>query len=82
MSYDIDEKIIKSAVKCDKDYICLSGEGGVYCKPTDIMRGTSSDIALVECSKDKKTCPYWQSFESTAVCLCPVRVEIYRRYER
>ena len=45
------------------------------------MRGSESSAALIECPKDKG-CPYCVSFGSTHVCQCPVRIELFRKFEK
>ena len=79
MSYEIDDDTVKRALKCPKEHVCLRGEKGLHCKPSDVMSGASADAALIQCPEDD-ACPYCQSFGGTSICQCPVRIEIFRRY--
>jgi hypothetical protein len=83
MPFKIDDKIVKQAHKCTRDHICLSGNGGLYCKVTYYMVGSNKNdkAALIECPKDQG-CPYCQSFGNTHICQCPVRMELFKRYSK
>ena len=79
MKYDIDEAILKAASACSKMRMCVTEEGKPCCTPIQIMRGEGEEAALIECPEDSG-CSYCHSFGNTHICLCPVRMEIYRRY--
>lgn len=79
MSFEVDDDTIKGAGRCKKDHVCLRGEEGLYCKPSDVMSGASGEVALIQCPQDEG-CAYCQSFGGTTICQCPVRIEIFKRY--
>jgi hypothetical protein len=79
MKYKIADNIIKQATRCDKNLVCLSGDGGPYCTVMDYMVGNEEEAALIECPKES-ACPYRASFGETHICECPVRMEIYKIY--
>ena len=79
MRFEIDEATVRRTQKCEKEFVCLKGEGGLYCKVTDIMTGTGREAALVECP-GFFLCAYRESYGETDICECPVRIEIARKY--
>ena len=79
MSYEIEDEVVSLATKCQKDHVCLTGEGALYCKVSDLMRGRDEEIPLLDCSEDVD-CAYCQSFGKSYICNCPVRKEIFKRY--
>ena len=79
MSYEVDEDTIKRAVNCARDQVCLSGEEELRCQPSDVMSGSSAEVALLQCPEDEG-CAYCLSFGHTSICQCPVRIEIFKRY--
>jgi hypothetical protein len=79
MKFEIEEEIVKLADKCPRDYVCLTGEGGLYCKVAVLMRGRDDEIPLLDCDTEVD-CPYCQSFGQSYICNCPVRKEVFKRY--
>jgi hypothetical protein len=81
MKYEIEEEVVKLADKCSRTHVCLTGEDALYCKVAILMKGTDEEIPLLECFKGA-VCPYSKSFGETYICRCPLRREIYIRYEK
>jgi len=77
--YEIEEEVVRRAYLCPRDHVCLTGKDGLYCKVTDLMKGSSDEAILVDCRKGI-VCPYLKAFGKTHVCGCPVRREIHKRY--
>ena len=78
MKFEIPEDIVQKAAKCEKNLRCLSGKNGNICK---VLCHMEFDICFVKCSKEDEGCSYFEPHERTSLCKCPVRNEIYMRYE-
>jgi hypothetical protein len=77
MDITINEDILKQTTKCHRKFSCLSGEPGDLCK-VDLRNG--NHILYVK-PKNKLACDYAAPFgTSGAVCLCPTRLELHKRY--
>jgi hypothetical protein len=72
----ITEDILKMADKCRKHHSCLSGENDNLCK---VELNVDDKIHFVKCLS-QAFCPYRISFGYSYVCLCPVRKELFDRY--
>ena len=77
MIYEISEPTRKRTVKCPYSFECLSNEKWITCYIEDELSGGLSVKKI--CSQ--KFCNYFLYFGSRHICICPVRVEIYRRYK-
>ena len=74
----IDESIIKTAVECEKDCVCLSSTSHNLCAVTHSVH---DKIVFIECMNNEQ-CIYRNSFGfNSYICHCPVRNEIYRKYK-
>ncbi len=70
----MNEDILKTATKCKKNLSCLSG--------TDICKVEScieDKIHFIKCM-NSEPCDYRISFGYSYVCICPVRKELFNRY--
>jgi len=76
MKYFIREEIIKAATSCEKKFSCLAGTRNDLCK---VLSCIDSDIHFVHCD-NKKCCLYIQKIGEREYCDCPVRKEIYDKY--
>ena len=72
----ISEDILKMADKCRKNHSCLSGQLDDLCK---VELNVDDKIHFVKCMT-QEFCPYRISFGYSYVCLCPVRKELFDRY--
>jgi hypothetical protein len=73
---NIDEEIIQRATNCEHDFSCLSGDETYICETKGSMGYDMLEIKPANGS----TCRYSLSFGKTYFCLCPIRKEIYNRY--
>ncbi|MDP2845570.1 MAG: hypothetical protein Q8N79_05800 [Candidatus Methanoperedens sp.] len=76
MNLKIREEILKSATKCKKDFSCLSGERKDLCK-VELCIGDK--LHFIKCM-NSNPCSYRTTFGYSFVCTCPVRKELYIRY--
>jgi hypothetical protein len=77
MDIKIDEDVIKSTTKCRKDFRCLSDKNYEFCKVT---QSTHHNVIFIECL-ESNFCIYKTFFGySSYICKCPVRRELYRKY--
>jgi hypothetical protein len=72
----ISEDTLKKAGKCKKNYSCLSGKRDDICK---VELNVEDKIHFVKCMSIEP-CTYRISFGYSYVCLCPIRKELYNRY--
>jgi hypothetical protein len=72
----INEEIIKNTSKCKKDFSCLSGLRNNLCQ---VELNVGDKIHFVKCMSNEP-CDYRISFGYSFVCLCPVRKELFNRY--
>ena len=72
----INPEILKNTTKCRKDFSCLSGKRTDLCK---VELSVKDKIHFVICLNDEP-CNYKISFGYSFVCRCPVRKELYNRY--
>jgi hypothetical protein len=75
----IDKKIKNETSKCEKDFACLSDDNYKLC---NVVRSVHDNVIFIECL-EWKPCNYRMSFGiSSYICNCPVRKEIYKKYEK
>ncbi len=67
---------IKNATKCRKGFSCLNGNRENMCK---VELNIGDKIHFVKCIDDKP-CDHRVPFGYSFVCLCPVRKELFNRY--
>ena len=72
----ITEETLKMADKCRKNHSCLSGQRDDLC---EVELNVENKIHFVKCLGNEP-CPYRISFGYSFVCLCPVRKELFNRY--
>ncbi len=72
----ISEETVKMAGKCKKNYSCLSEKGADICK---VELNVEDKIHFVKCMSIEP-CSYRISFGYSYVCICPVRKELFNRY--
>lgn len=75
---ELEEKVLKEAVKCIDDYSCLSGNGKCLCQIDYVVE---DELFFVKPER-KKICNYMISFGFSYYCSCPARQEIYRLYKK
>lgn len=73
---NINEDIVKNTTKCKKCFSCLNSEAKDICR---VELNVDDKIHFVKCISTN-ICDYRMSFGYSHVCLCPVRKEIFNRY--
>ncbi len=77
MKFEIPEDIVQQATKCTKNLRCISENNENICR---VLCHMEHDICFIKCV-DAEDCSYLEKHERTILCNCPVRNEIYLRYE-
>lgn len=77
MKFEIDSKIIEKA-NCDKDFVCL--KENVKDKICKINRCLDEYYCLLKEAKFV-SCNNRFTFGYSDICKCPVRIEIYNKYD-
>ncbi len=62
--------------QCPRNFACLESNGRDVPKITNCVEGK---IHFVDC-KAGQTCLYAMEFGEGRICLCPTRIELYRKY--
>jgi hypothetical protein len=75
MEVQIDESIIAETKRCHKDFKCLKGEQ-CYCQAESFA---SNKVLFVKV-KGYPFCRYKLPFGFSYICRCPVRIEIFNKY--
>jgi len=75
---EIDKTIIAQTTKCKKDIACLKDNGFNICKVSECI---NNEVHFLECNCDNR-CNYRTSFGFKYLCDCPVRKEIYNKYNQ
>lgn len=73
----IDETTIRSTVNCRNDFRCLSGDTECLC---EVKYSTSYDMLEI-IPKSDIACSHRISLGKMHFCMCPTRVEIYKKYK-
>lgn len=76
MKFEIDEAIIADTTKCPKKFVCLKGKAHLHCM---VERNVGGRVNFLACLSEE-SCPYQMLFAGDTACTCPVRREIYTRY--
>ena len=83
MSFQISEEAIKATTECPTNFYCLKNGGepmhsegrpvceGVYLINNKFLRVTPYN---------NETCSYKLSYADEHACSCPVRIELYKKY--
>jgi hypothetical protein len=77
MIFEVDESTIKKTTKCKKNFSCLSKERKDLCKVT---YNITDKVCFIEC-KNTEPCDYLFPYGHSFLCTCPVRKEIFYRYD-
>jgi hypothetical protein len=76
MEIMISEQIKSSASKCTKGQSCVTDNPTNLCQ---VIFCVNCTILGVRCVEDD-FCTYKHTMEDRTCCTCPVRIEIYRKY--
>jgi len=72
MELTVSEGTVREAVQCERGHACLCGEG--------LCEVDAAAFGEVLFCRAGRWCRYQMPFGDGAICRCPVRKEIYRRY--
>ena len=78
VNYKIPDEKLKQTTRCQKNLGCLSGEVGNMCQVEFLSK--SAPILFVDKVQDG-FCSYCGQFRHSCLCSCPVRIELYNRYQ-
>jgi hypothetical protein len=73
----IDEDVIKSTTKCEKDFKCLVDNTYELCKVTEAVH---DKVIFVKCLEESY-CNYKMGYGYSHTCNCPIRKERYKKYK-
>lgn len=76
---EIDEKIVKETAYCVKNFECLKNENFTGLKST-VDNCIAGKVHFITCTENK--CKYKISFANSIICYCPVRKEIFNKYNK
>ena len=74
--FDIDPAVIERAVECQKSHVCLERP------PTELCRGQYVSLGKFCCLEEfcEEGCVYCLKLDDENICGCPVRIEIFNKY--
>jgi hypothetical protein len=72
---EINKELIKETTKCQKSFDCLNNDKHIFSKVENCV---NNKIHFVKCSD--YSCSYLVSFGNSYVCSCPIRKEIFNKY--
>ena len=73
---EITGESLKKTGKCRKNHSCLSGERNDLCK---VELNVDNKIHFVKCVNNEP-CAFRISFGYSYICSCPIRKELFDRY--
>jgi len=76
MILEIDQEILQKTTNCEKNFSCLSNKNHIPCKVKSII---NNKVIFVECL-NRDYCKYIQNYGNSYICLCPTRIEIFKKY--
>lgn len=75
----IDEEVKNCTTKCEKDFACINNNSHELC-PVDHFY--NDKVLFIKCLS-KGYCSYRTSFGyASFICSCPMRKEIYKKYNK
>lgn len=76
MKFEIDEKTKKETLRCKRAFACLTGIGQDICRVEELIDRGVLGIK----PQQKRPCHYNILIDGLFFCSCPIRDEIYRKY--
>ena len=73
---EINEELIKITTKCQNNFACLNDENHFCLSNVDDC--INNKVHFVKCSDNN--CSYRLSFGYSFICNCPIRKEIFNKY--
>jgi hypothetical protein len=74
--FKVDDSTINKTTRCEKNFSCLPKKRKDLCKVTYTVE---DKVYFVEC-QNTEPCSYVVPFGHSFFCSCPVRKEVYVRY--
>ncbi len=74
--YKVAPDTLESADKCQRNYVCLNEETPPLCPVKDCV---NCEIHFI--SVNTFYCAYFLYFGDEVICTCPVRKELFNKYE-
>jgi len=78
MILEVSSKAIEDAAHCRHGFRCLSSKWDGLCKVEDPL-GPGASLSVAP-HNGSELCPYQLAFDSTYLCLCPIRNELHYRH--
>jgi hypothetical protein len=75
--YELSREIREKTQKCATEFSCLSNPAETLCKAEFLLQ---NNILFVN-KENARLCPYFLEYGSSGICTCPVRLELYNRYQ-
>lgn len=75
--YELPREIVEKTRKCATNLSCLSISAETLCQAEFLLK---NDLLFVKKEHDRR-CPYFLEYGSSGICACPVRLELYKRYQ-
>lgn len=76
MQLNVKDEIKQSADLCKNNFDCLYKQGKELCKVTSLM---NDNVMFMRCLCDRN-CAYKHHLEERVICTCPVRLELFKKY--
>ena len=81
MELKVSDEVIEKTTECSSNYYCLENNNSLKCSANKSMCKVESAINnILFVDWDHKDCHYKVGFGNSFMCMCPVRKEIYKRY--
>jgi len=86
MAFSISDESLKRTTKCPSNFLCLTNDKNPMCSKERPMCSVEVPLESMLFVKDKNNdyayndCAYKEEYGSGHLCNCPVRHEIYNRY--
>jgi len=77
MDIHVSDEAQSAATNCKKGFSCLKRERKDLCAVVECISGK---LHFIKCLNDGH-CPYQRSFGDDVVCRCPVRKELFNKYQ-
>jgi len=77
MKYEVSEEARRATSKCLSSFSCLTGEKLDLCAVEKCVNG---QVHLLTC-RHNGNCSYRHPFGQGDLCMCPVRKELFNKYQ-
>ena len=72
---EIDKELLEKTTDCNKDFACLNNDKHICCK---VEHCVNNKVHFVKCLDNY--CSYRMSYGYSDICNCPIRKEIFNKY--